>query len=99
MAKIFVPIGAMERETFGGCDFFVAKEHNIRDVGEVVIGMEGAGAATHFGVAEFTPNVKNAGWGSAPFAGGNEKGVEKVFTFVGVEGLVSEVDVDFFTNV
>lgn len=40
VTKVFMPVGAMNRETAGGSNLVVAEKHNIRDIGEIVIGVE-----------------------------------------------------------
>jgi len=66
IAKVVVPVGAVETKAAVAGDLAVGKIHDVGDVGEIIVGVDGSGAAFHFGVAEFDPDVKGAGRSATP---------------------------------
>ena len=98
MAKVVMPVGAMEAITAASGDFRAGEVHDIREIREVVIGIDGVGAAFHFRVAEFDPDIKGAGRGSTPKASRNREFIDKLVVFIGIEFLVAKVNVNAFSS-
>ena len=98
VAKVIMPIGAMEAITAASGDLIAGEVHDIRDVREIVIGVDGLGAAFHFRVAEFDPDVKGAGGSSTPEASGNREFIDKLIVFIGIELLVAKINVNAFIS-
>jgi len=99
MAKVIMPVGAVKGKTARGSYFVITIKHDVGDVRKVVIGVQSGRTTTHFGVAKLTPDIKNPGWGFTPFTGRDKKTVNEIFAFVGIEGLISKIDVDLFVDI
>jgi len=96
--KVIMPIGAMEAITAASGDFRVGEEHNIRNIREIVIGVDSSRAAFHFSVAKFSPDAEGAGRGSTPETSGNREFIDKLIVFIGIELLVAKVNVNAFIS-
>lgn len=94
MAKVVMPVGAMEAKAAVAGNLVIRKVHDVGNVREVVIGINGFGAAFHFRISKLDPDVKGAGGGTGPFARRNREFIDELIIFISVESLMAEVDVD-----
>jgi len=94
MAKVVMPIGAMKAIAAVAGNLIIRKVHDVGNVREVIIGINGFGATFHFRVTEFDPNIEVASGSPTPFARRDREFVDELVIFVGIEFLVAEVDVD-----
>jgi len=98
VTKVIVPVGAVEAITAASGDFRAGEVHDIRDIREIVIGVDGLGAAFHFRVAEFDPDIKGAGRGSTPKTSGNREFIDKLIVFIGIEFLMTKININAFIS-
>lgn len=68
--EIVVPVGTMKTESKGFADLVVGEEHNIGDIGKIIVVTKEFGTPLHFLRPNLGPDSKGAGWGAVPFAGG-----------------------------
>lgn len=86
--KIVVPISAVKTKAHFFGDVVVVEKHNIRNVGEIIIGAVFFGAAGHFLRFDLGPNFESASGSSAPGARRYKKLKNFLAVFVG-GGLLS----------
>lgn len=94
--KIVVPIGTVETVAHSFWGFVVVEEHNIGNIGKVIVGAEFTGAAGHFLGADFTPNVESTVGGAIPFAGRDGEFVDEIVVFESHGLLVGKIDLNSF---
>lgn len=94
--EIIVPIGTVKTkaELFGIS--VIVKEHNIGNVGEIVVGSKRFRSAGHFLRADFSPDFKSTVGGAVPFSGRNQEAEYLTVTLVGKDLLGSKIDLDSF---
>ena len=98
VTKVIMPVGAVKTVAAASGDLIAGEIHDIRDVREIVVGVDGSRAAFHFRVAELNPDIKAAGGSPTPEASGNREFIDKLVVFIGVEFLMAKVNINAFTS-